>query len=384
MGVAGWRTYARGVLDHTDTDDAATVERRVVGRGVSRALLPSPVRVRRTGRDWTVDVVCFLVAVIGGWLFLWGTFAQSVQPPGEPYVVTDAVLGVVAGVSLWWRRRWPVAVAVGTTVLSVAFAAPAIASVIALFTVAVHRRLPIVAPIAVAQLISSFVFAALVPQRENPFWVQATTGVLLQSAVIAWGMFVRARRQLLISLRVRAERAEAEQRLRADQARRSERTRIAREMHDVLAHRVSLIALHAGALEVRADLPPDSVRETAGLIRGTARQALEELRSVIGVLRDENGTEDVPNAPQPTLSDLPRLVSESGARRRPRCAGHAGGSRRAGAHDARPGCVPDRPGGPHQRDQARARNVHASRVARWAGKRPADPGGESTTARRLR
>ena len=76
----------------------------------------------------------------------------------------------------------------------------------------------------------------------------------------------------------------------------AERTRIAREMHDVLAHRISLLALHAGALEVRPDLPPAEVRETAELLRSTARQALEELRGVIGVLREEPGQEPAPPA----------------------------------------------------------------------------------------
>ena len=91
----------------------------------------------------------------------------------------------------------------------------------------------------------------------------------------------------------------------------AERTRIAREMHDVLAHRISLLALHAGALEVRPDLPPEKVRETAELMRATARQALEELRGVIGVLREEPGQDPPPAAPQPTLSDIPRLVEET-------------------------------------------------------------------------
>jgi signal transduction histidine kinase len=124
-------------------------------------------------------------------------------------------------------------------------------------------------------------------------------------------MFVRARRQLLHTLRERALRAEAEQRLHEDRTRMAERTRIAREMHDVLAHRISLLALHAGALEVQPDLPAAKVRETAELLRSTARQALEELRGVIGVLRDEPGQLPVAPPPQPTLSDLARLVAET-------------------------------------------------------------------------
>jgi signal transduction histidine kinase len=133
----------------------------------------------------------------------------------------------------------------------------------------------------------------------------------LALAATAIGMFVRARRQLLFTLRERAERAETGQRLHEDRARMAERTRIAREMHDVLAHRISLLALHAGALEVRPDLPPEKVRETAELLRSTARQALEELRGVVGLLREEPGNEWVPAVPQPTLSDIRRLVEET-------------------------------------------------------------------------
>jgi signal transduction histidine kinase len=136
-------------------------------------------------------------------------------------------------------------------------------------------------------------------------------GVALGLAATTWGMYVRARHQLLQTLRERALRAEADQRLHADRARMAERTRIAREMHDVLAHRISLMTLHAGALEVQPDLPPEKVRETAELLRSTARQALEELRSVIGVLREAPGLEPALAAPQPTLSDIPRLVEET-------------------------------------------------------------------------
>jgi signal transduction histidine kinase len=82
-------------------------------------------------------------------------------------------------------------------------------------------------------------------------------------------------------------------------------------MHDVLAHRISLMALHAGGLEVRPDLPPEQVRETAVLLRSTARQALEELRSVIGMLREEPGQEQASSVPQPTLSDIHRLVEQT-------------------------------------------------------------------------
>ena len=190
-------------------------------------------------------------------------------------------------------------------------------------------------------------------------------------AATAWGMFVRARRQLLLTLRERALRAEADQRLHEDRARMAERTRIAREMHDVLAHRISLLALHAGALEVRPDLPPEKVRETAELLRSTARQALEELRGVIGVLREEPGRSRRRPAPQPTLSDIPRLVEET------RRAGakidfemrvdHAGRrTERAGTRR-----LPHRAGGAHQHRQARQRHGGPGAGHRRARRRPA-------------
>ena len=81
-------------------------------------------------------------------------------------------------------------------------------------------------------------------------------------------------------------------------------------MHDVLAHRLSLLSVHAGALEFRPDAPPEEIAEAAGVIRANAREALQELREVIGVLRaDADGV--VP--PQPTLDAIPSLIEESRA-----------------------------------------------------------------------
>ena len=83
-------------------------------------------------------------------------------------------------------------------------------------------------------------------------------------------------------------------------------------MHDVLAHRLSLLSVHAGALEFHPDAPAEEVAEAAGVIRESARAALDELRGVIGVLREDGG-ESLTQPPQPTLADLPALVEESRA-----------------------------------------------------------------------
>lgn len=120
------------------------------------------------------------------------------------------------------------------------------------------------------------------------------------------GLYVNSRHRAVDAANARAEELAAAQEVLARAARRDERTRIAREMHDVVAHQVSLIALQAGALEVTAEGTPEA--DSARMIRETARQALEELRNVVGVLRtDETAAE---RAPQPSVDALGSLVAQ--------------------------------------------------------------------------
>jgi signal transduction histidine kinase len=135
-------------------------------------------------------------------------------------------------------------------------------------------------------------------------------GVVCVIAALTWGLYVRARRELIASLHERARRAEAEQELRVARARDLERATIAREMHDVLAHRISLLSLHAGALELRPAAPPETVAAAASVIRQSAHQVLEDLRELLGVLRFDR-PDQPPERPQPGLSDLAALVDEA-------------------------------------------------------------------------
>jgi signal transduction histidine kinase len=135
--------------------------------------------------------------------------------------------------------------------------------------------------------------------------------VLLPGAIGAWAS---ARAQLLAALRERAQRAEEERELLAREAVRTERTRIAREMHDVVGHRVSLMVLQAGAIEV-ASADRQRVERLSTEVQRAGRQALEELRQLVGVLRaaDEDPDPEAPLTPQPGLDDVPRLVAEARA-----------------------------------------------------------------------
>jgi signal transduction histidine kinase len=180
---------------------------------------------------------------------------------------------------------------------------------VALFTLAVHRPFKYVGWLAGIQLALIPVFFWLRPDPDLPYAAAIAVTTLLTAAVVGWGMFVRSKRQLMLSLRDRARRAETEAALRAEQAQRLAREAIAREMHDVLAHRLTLLSVHAGALEFRPDAPREEVARAAGVIRESAHEALQDLREIIGVLRA--GDSDDAGRPQPTLAALDALASES-------------------------------------------------------------------------
>jgi signal transduction histidine kinase len=263
----------------------------------------------RTARDWSVDAAAFVIAVALGAIILRVSVDDTANRMTSGRVAIDAAFGALSCLSLWWRRRWPFGVALVCVLLGAFSTSGTVAELLALSSLAVHRHVR-PALLVAALFVPSAVVCSIWLGRTNTWSVMLPTAALAAAAT-AWGMFVRARRQLLSTLRDRAQRAEADQLLRAESARLAERTRIAREMHDVLAHRISLVALHAGALEVALDLPPAQVRESAALLRLTAHQALEELRDVIGVLREEPGQDRAATVPQPTLADIPRLVEET-------------------------------------------------------------------------
>jgi signal transduction histidine kinase len=263
----------------------------------------------RSPRDWAVDALCFLLGI--GFTALAYIDATDRHLPTVPTAI-DAALGVLASLGLWLRRRWPVGLAVIVGLFAIYSVSASAVALIALFTVAVHRRLRTAVLVATGYALTSFLTLLVRPGTSLPNWWQGVLGVICVVAVLALGMFVRARRQLAF---IERERAASEQELRVAQARQMERNRIAREMHDVLAHRLSLLSLQAGALELWPDAPPAEVARTAGVIRINAHGALEDLREVIGVLRsarvDDDRADGLPERPQPTLADLPMLIDES-------------------------------------------------------------------------
>ncbi|MGL4832095.1 MAG: histidine kinase [Propionibacteriaceae bacterium] len=146
-----------------------------------------------------------------------------------------------------------------------------------------------------------------------PKWISLVLAMLVSSlvtgVVVALGFYVGARRDLVSSLEERALAAEHEQFLHVEQGKADERSRIAREMHDVLAHRISLVSMHAGVLVYRDDLSAAQTKQIASTIQDNAHQSLVELRAVLADLR--HGPQSA--TPQPTLADLATLVDETRA-----------------------------------------------------------------------
>ncbi|WP_322621234.1 sensor histidine kinase [Streptomyces acidicola] len=264
-------------------------------------------RPRRTVRDWIVDFTVFGFAVLLGMI---GANDMSMDPgTPEALAAADQLIGALSCAAVWLRRRWPLGLAVAMLPVSFVSNTAGGAVLVAFFTLAVHRPFRHNAWIVGISLALAPLFFWWRPDPDLPYLVSVVLTVLLGVAITGWGMFVRSQRQLMLSLRDRARRAETEAALRAEQAQRLAREAIAREMHDVLAHRLTLLSVHAGALEFRPDAPRDEVARAAGVIRESAHEALQDLREIIGVLRA--GDPDDTGRPQPTLVALDTLVAES-------------------------------------------------------------------------
>jgi signal transduction histidine kinase len=228
--------------------------------------------------------------------------------PNPALLVLDIVVAVPssAAVALLVRPDPAVRLAVGLALLAALSPGATTASTAATLCIARTRPLREATAVAVFGTAMHVVRYLWRPVGGLPFGWWVVLAAAAHAALLGWGAFARSRAELLESLRERARRAEDEQERRVVEARSAERSRIAREMHDVLAHRLSLVAATAGAVEFRPDAAPERIAAAAGVLRANAHAALEELREVIGVLRA--GPDE--DRPQPTTADLPRLVDE--------------------------------------------------------------------------
>lgn len=280
----------------------------------------TPPRASRARRAWSLTWR-ILVAIVTGLLAFAVVHSASIEATGTEtddlartglLIVVDVLLAPIAIGLIALRRN--VVAASAIVLLSSVSSLSAGAVCIAIVSIAAARSLRVTLVLGVVFVASSVASGLLVPEPDVPWWATPAIAVVLYVILALLGLLIGSRRRLITSLRFQADSARREQQALADGARSAERSRIAREMHDALGHRLSLIAMHAGALESRDDLSPAETRVAAGVVRESAHQAMTDLREVLGVLRESSpGSTDAADAAGgtdlPTLDHLDDLVA---------------------------------------------------------------------------
>lgn len=219
--------------------------------------------------------------------------------------LVDLTLGLIGLVLMRWRRRWPWQIALATSLLtgySDIAVGPAQVAYVSLST---HRRRRELIPVAIVSWLC-LVARSVRFGVDQATVVSLATGTAVLGGLTVFGLYLRGRRDLAASRREAEVSAEREQLSRIEQARLAERAKIAQEMHDILAHRLSLLSMLAGGLAYRTDLTAEEIRAAAQAIQENAHLSLNELRTVLGTLRSDGGVA----APQPTLAHIGALFDE--------------------------------------------------------------------------
>lgn len=246
---------------------------------------------------------------------LWGG-SQHVDNVRQPNV-WGTLLAIATAVPLAWRRRSPIAV------LAVVFACEfllegfnfnesGMAPLIATYTVAAHTNGPrrdltlrVALPALGAFVVVGLVFGSL-------SYGEAITSVLFSAGAFVLGDNLQRRRRAAAEATERAEHAERERELVAQQRMHDERSRIARELHDVVAHSVSLMIIQAGAARRSIATSPAQAESALKDLEATGRNAMTELRRVLGVLRASDPEDELQLAPQPSLATVRTLIDDAG------------------------------------------------------------------------
>ncbi|MFC7302627.1 sensor histidine kinase [Streptomyces monticola] len=282
------------------------------------ALPPTSREQRLSARARDITVALAVTAVVLGGTF-WGM-------RGKQETFWQAVLGwALVGIgcaALYFRRRWPIAVAVVTLLASAAYYPVSsydgpllVAFVIALYTAAAEGRFAAAVALGVVAMLL-VVYGEVLQEpgqrKVDDMSIMMLAGWLLSLLVLARAQ--RTRAAYLEEVRQRALAAEREQEARAQQSASEERLRIARELHDVLGHSISLINVQSSAAlhrlgKNRAEGSLATAEEALEAVKSTSKSALDELRSTLGMLR--RADEAAPTAPTSGLERLPELLERA-------------------------------------------------------------------------
>ncbi|WP_182905490.1 sensor histidine kinase [Microbispora sp. H13382] len=253
-----------------------------------------------------------ILAVVLTTASLWTIVAFAEPPYARPADALNLALAASCTLPLTLRRQRPFVLLVATALPGVGLIAlgyspglSGIGTFVLLYSVAAHRGLAL----SLAALAVSFAtYAAMVAAAPVPVsW--ANHVVMTTVMLLCWvcGRALRLRRAYLSELVQRADRLERAREADTRAARAEERSRIARELHDVVAHHVSVMTVQAAAARKMLDTKPDVARDALTAIEEMGRTAMAEMRSIVGVLRTDGPAE---RAPQPGMQDLPALVEQ--------------------------------------------------------------------------
>lgn len=241
--------------------------------------------------------------------------ADDSYPRSHPSAV-GTVLSALIALPLVWRRPYPYrAIAAATVLLAIGEITLTntngwLTVLVCVYTLGAHRR-GRTRTWAMLTFVGVNVVGCVLSWRQHTLQVgDIASGAIVLTIAFVIGDNLQRRRQAVADLAERAERAERERELLAREQVRDERTRIARELHDVVAHSLSVMVIQAGAARRQLARDPDRSATALAAIESTGRAAMDEMRRVLGVLR--NG-DDAPGelAPQPSLDDLPELLASS-------------------------------------------------------------------------
>jgi signal transduction histidine kinase len=272
---------------------------------------------------WLLDTAVVLIVVCvglpdllggGGSSLFWDTDSRDQLPSGVPFAFTAAL-----AVPLWWRRRAPAVTFFVIALVSLAQSSlglwlpTGISALIALYTLARHgavRALGWAVAAAAANVVLSVI--VLLPVDHPLLGVFFQLGTV--TAATAVGLTLRIREMYLAALEDSARRLEIEHKQRVRLTAAAERSRVAREMHDIVGHNLSvMVSVADGAATLAANRKERSA-EALRILGDTGRQAMSELRRVLGVLREERDEQDQQDAvrmlsPQPGVRDLDPLLA---------------------------------------------------------------------------
>lgn len=252
----------------------------------------------RTRWQWWAETALVLVVTA---LSVQDAFAAA----DDNYLRVPGAVALTAGLSLALRECWPLAVAV-VAVAAAGGWGLVLPLMVVLFHLAARGRIRE----AVAGVVAAMALSTLMDPVLSLWATRSYGPSLLLVLAVALGLWAGSRRRLVHALAAQVEHLRTERELREQAARLAERAAIAAEMHDVLAHRLSLIALHTGVLATRKEPLPAPVAERLALLRIASTGALGDLRDVLGALR-EPVTSSTTTAPAPALREVDELVEEA-------------------------------------------------------------------------